>query len=169
MNTGRLLALVSCLTLWASTTRADERFLPYIDWLVANSEYEYNGEPLPEVVTMPMAWLQVEVYGPEQVAQSEMNGTELPTINGAYNPLTNQIIFPDTVDPWAWEHADTMVHETLHYLQKINGVTAECVNALEREAYELHWQWAQEHNHPSEEPNWLFVFMLEMSCQDFYR
>jgi hypothetical protein len=148
---------------------ADPRMLPYIEWITQNTEYEYHGEPLPEVKTVPYAWLQVEVFGPETVAKAEMNGTELPLINGAYNPETNVMLFPDTVDPWSWDVADTMAHELVHYLQMVNGNTHECVQANEREAYELHWQWAQEHGHPSEEPNWLYVFMLEMSCQTFYR
>lgn len=156
--------LTLLLLLSTHSVRADERMMPFIEWIVANTEYEYNGEPLPTIVQMPYAWLEVEVFGPENVAQAEADGRKLPEINGAYNPETNEMLFPDTVNPWSWDVADTLLHETVHFLQEVNGQTAECPGLNEREAYELHWQWAQEVGHPTDEPNWLFVYMLEMAC-----
>jgi hypothetical protein len=167
----RYAILTFIFALLTTQVRADERFLPYIEWLVENSPYEYNGEELPTIVQMPYAWLEVEVYGPEQVAQSEARGQELPKISGAYNPETNEMLFADDVDPWAWEHRDTIVHELVHFLQQVNDAMDECSANNEREAYELHWQWVEEHGHEAdfEEPSWIFVFMLSMYCNDMHQ
>lgn len=164
----RYAILTFIFALLTTPVQADERFLPYIDWLVANSNYQYNGEALPTIEFLPYKVLEVEVYGPEQVAQAEMNGTELPRIEGAYNDDENVMWFPEGTDPWSRE--DTIVHELFHFLQYINGESNECVPALERPAYEAHWKWVEEHGKTDvyEEPNWLFVFMLEMACRNPY-
>lgn len=147
---------------------ADERFLPYIDWLVANSEYEYNGEELPTIEVRPYAWVEVMVYGPDTVAQAEQNGSELPEVRGAYLHDKNVILFPEGVD--VWEREDVIVHELYHYLQHINGHIEDCLPLMERPAYEIHWEWVEAHGREAdfEEPNWLFVFVLEMSCYERY-
>ena len=157
--------------LLASPAWSDERMIPYIEWLTENSQYEYHGEELPTIVQMPYAWLQVEVFGPETVARSEQQGYELPHIKGGYDPERNIMLFADDVDPWDWSKRDTMVHELVHFLQMTNGTMTECPGLSEREAYKLHWQWVEDNGHEDdfEEPNWLFVYMLEMGCYDHYR
>lgn len=165
----RLIALIVPLTLsLCAPAHADERFMPYIDWLTENSSFEYNGEELPTIRQMPYAYLEVEVYGPENVAMAERQGTELPKIHGAYRDDTNEMLYADDVDPWAWENRDTLVHELVHFLQMVNGINDECVQKLERPAYKLHWEWVEAHGYQDqfEEPNWLWVYVLEMACHE---
>lgn len=154
------------LVLLASTSNADERLMPYIEWITENSELEYNGEPLPGVVTMDYALLEVLTYGDQTVAQAERDGRDLPQVHGIYRHDTNNLVLPDTSDPWQEE--EVLVHELVHYLQYLNREPPDCVQEWERQAYELHWQWVQEHDYDAEEPNWLFVFMLQMSCRDMH-
>ena len=159
--------LASILLLMSSLcAHADERFLPYLDWLVENTDFTYEGQDLPTIAFLPYAWLELEVYGPDQVARAEFNGTELPKILGAYKDDENLMLFPEGTDPW--EREDVVVHELFHFLQHINGVDDSCIPALERPAYEAHWEWVKAHGKEDvyEEPNWLFVYMLEMVCRE---
>lgn len=168
MNTIKALCLALSLSLWAGTSTADERFLPLIDWLTANSEFEYNGEPLPTIKYLPYAYLEVEVYGAETVARAEHQGMQLSPIKGAYLHLTNTMLFPDDFD---WETGtDVVVHELVHFLQNVAGEDPDCIQTLERPAYTLHWEWVKAHGLEAmyQEPNWLFVFMLEMACYDMH-
>lgn len=155
-----------CLVAFPASSMADQRFLPYIEWLVANSDYEYNGEPLPTIEFMSAPLMAITVYGEATVAQSEMNGTELPNIQGIYLHDRNAIVFPEGTDPWAQE--DTIVHELYHFLQYVNhdGVQPDCLASWERPAYEIHWEWVEAHGKTDlyTEPNWLFVLMIELSC-----
>jgi len=161
------LFLILCLV-FPLQAFADERFMPYIEWLVDNSEYEYNDEPLPTVEIMPYAWLEVTVYTPEVVARSEQNGNDLPIIRGAYDHERNVMMFPDDSD-WT-QKEDVIVHELFHFLQYINGDVPDCLQKMERPAYDAHWQWVQAHGKTDvyEEPNWLFVYMIEMACHERY-
>lgn len=158
------LLIVALLALWPASSMADERLIPLLDWIVERTDYTY-GDTLPTVRQEPYAYVEVNVYGPEVVAQAEHNGRELNEIHAYYNHDEDTIVFPDHVDPWSFEQRHTMVHELVHWLQDINGNLADCAGENEMEAYKLHWAWAQEHDHPSEEPSWLYVFLLQMACQ----
>lgn len=160
----KLLCLLTALVA-PFAVHADERFIPYIEWIVANSDLEYNGEPLPTIEVMPYPWLEVTVYGPENVAMAERNNATLPEVRGAYDHERNVLMFPDHTDPWDVE--DVMVHELVHYLQYLDDVP-ECTRKLERPAYELHWQWVEEHGYDAIEPNWLFVYLIEQSCYEYH-
>lgn len=162
----RTLLALSVALLASTASYADERLMPYIDWITANSDLEYNGEPLPDVVTVDYALLEIMTYGDQQVAQAEYENQELPEVQGIYNHLAHEIIFPDTVNPW--EQEDVLVHELVHVLQYMNREPPDCIRSWERQAYDLHWQWVEETGFDAEEPNWLFVYMLEMSCQDMH-
>lgn len=172
MNILKALALILCglavSVLSASTTRADERFMPYIDWIVEKSDLEYNGEPLPTLEVVPYALLQIIVFGELTVAKSEQTGTTLPNVKAAYDHDRNVMLFPDTTDPWSNE--DTIVHELFHYLQYVNLGEPDCIQSYERPAYEAHWAWVMEQGLADhyEEPNWLFVYMISLACQPEY-
>lgn len=147
-------------------SHADERLLPYINWLTENSALEYNGEPLPEVAGINYAILEIMAHGERAVAAAEKEGRELFPVHGVYDHFKKKILFPEDVDPWTDE--DTMVHELVHYLQDINGTLDECAGNNEKEAYTLHWKWVEEHGYEAEEPNWLYVFMLAMACEEHH-
>lgn len=156
------------LLLAGSMARANNDWLGYINWITEQTDYEYHGEPLPELVFYSQAYLQILVYGEDQVARSEFSGTNLPEVMGAYLHTENQMLLPEGVDLSDHMVIATVVHELVHFLQHINGVESECAGELEPEAYRLHWAYAQEHGLEVEEPSWLFVALLQMSCYDHY-
>jgi hypothetical protein len=160
-----LLAFIFTL-LMTGASMSDERFMPYIEWLTANSDLKYNGEPLPDVEYVSQNILQTIVYGPEKVAEAEYKGQSLLEILGAYDDKKNIMYLPEGADIGAWENAPTVVHELFHFLQMVNKVDDYgCIANLEQPAYEAQAAWMDAHNHPEERPNLFFVFMLTQSCQ----
>lgn len=167
MRTTKLLTLATgWLLLTTGASISDERFMPYIDWLTANSDFTYNGEPLPDVEYVSKNMLLTIVYGPEQVAEAEYKGKTMPEVLGAYDDKKNVMYLPEGADVGSWENAPTVVHELVHFLQMVNKVDDYgCLQNLEQPAYELQTDWMDAHNHPEERPNLFFIFMLTQSCQ----
>lgn len=160
------LAIVGAVTvgiLLAASARAESNLMEYIDWIVGNSDLTYDGQPLPELVELPYALLEIEVYGPDAVAQCEYQGCKLTNVRGAYFHDRNQMAVPDGFV--LEDNEDVIVHELYHFLQYLGDVP-ECHQLLEKPAYKAHWEWVKAHGleEKYEEPSWLFVYMLEMPC-----
>ncbi len=162
--------LTALLLLFMSTKAyANPVFETYIQWIVENSELEYNGEPLPTVTVVSSDYIKILAYGEITVAEAEFNGVELADIVALYKHDDNTMIIPDTLDLYDWNNHYVIVHELVHYLQDINGYYelpeyVKCRVKLEELAYELHVRWMDEVDHPGERPNSLFLLMLLNSC-----
>ena len=158
------LLICSFFFLVACSQRAlsdDQLILKYIDWIVENSELEYSGQPLPTVSTMSFEQMMRMAYT-DEVYES---GRELAPVSAIYDHHNNQIVVPDTTDIFAYINHQILVHELVHYLQDINGITDDCLGRLEFPAYELQAKWQDEFNHPSERPNRLWVYFLRAHCE----
>ena len=165
--------LIAFLIMFASPLYANPVFEKYINWLVTNSDFEYNGEELPTIKRIPREWMQVYAYGPETVAESEKSGTTLPEILALYDDINNQFILPEDLDINDYKNHHIIVHELVHYLQKINGdyntpEAEECTTSLEPIAYELQLKWMDDVDHPGQRPNELFLFMLSLACKEHF-
>lgn len=156
------------LGLMATTAKAEpaeELFLEYIDWIVINTDYKYNGEPLPTIQIESQEMLNILGWGPETVAEAEFTGRELPDVLAAYNE--NVLYLPANWQERPW----LVVHELVHYMQDINGaMNKDCPMANEPEAYLLHDQWQEEHGYEESRNsgNVLYGIMLGMACYDMY-
>ena len=155
-------ALVMLLV--TTVAQADVVLEQYIQWIADNSSLEYNGEPLPEIIYVNQAMLQILMYGEQTVAQAEFEGFELPEVIALYDSSVDQIILSTGTDINAFENQFMLVHELVHYMQDINGIADPCPGMLEREAYELTDRWQDEVGHPGPRSDPLFVLMIEMSC-----
>lgn len=157
---------IAVLTLFATFALADAEPVleQYIDWIVENSRFEYNGEPLPEIEYVNQAMLQILMYGEQEVAQAELQGYNLPDVIALYDHVEDTIILSAGTDINDVNNHYMLVHELIHYMQDINGVTDPCPRMLEREAYELTDLWQDEvgDSNPRSDP--LFLLMIEMSC-----
>jgi len=165
--------LIAFLIMAASPLYANPVFEKYINWLVTNSDFEYNGEELPTVKRIPREQMQVYAYGSETVAESEKSGTTLPGILALYDDINNQFILPEDLDINDYKNHHIIVHELVHYLQKINGdyntpEAEECITSLEPIAYELQLKWMDDVDHPGQQPNKLFLFMLSRACKEHF-
>lgn len=162
-----LAALV--LLLLTTEAQANQLFERYIQWIVNNSELEYNGEPLPGVQTVPQDQLKIIAYGEAVVEDAQARGAELTNVIAMYNHNEDVMIVPDSMDLNDWNNHHIIVHELVHYLQDINGYYelpkyVACQTGLEELAYDLHVQWMDEVGHPGERPNALFIHMLLANC-----
>jgi len=165
--------LVVLISILAFPLHANPVFEQYIQWIVNNSDFEYNNEPLPTVKKIPKDWMEIYAYGDQKVAEAERNGNDLPRIYALYDEKSNEIIVPEGFDLDDFSKHHIIVHELVHYLQDINGLyetkkAKDCIQSLEPPAYELHTKWMDEVDHPSERPNPLFVLMLSMACRDHH-
>lgn len=157
----------------ASPLYANPVFEGYIKWIVANSDFEYNGEELPSIKRIPREWIEVYAYGAETVAESEKRGTSLPEILALYDDEKNVMILPEDLDLDNVASHHIIVHELVHFLQNINGhydtkEAKDCPTSLEPIAYELHEKWMDDVNHPGDRPDKLFLFMLSLACEPHF-
>lgn len=162
-----ILAII--LSIFATALYADPVFKKYVNWITANSDFEYNGETLPTLKKIPRDQLIIYAYGADAVAEAEQNAAELPEIIALYDHEKNQIIVDNEFELDDFTKHHIIVHELVHFLQLINGhydtsEVQKCQSSLELIAYELHIKWQDEVNHPAERPNELFLFFLEKAC-----
>lgn len=141
-------------------TGVEALFLAHIAWIVANSSYEYNGEPLPGVYYYSPDMLREIVYGDRA---SDHAGQ---VIYGVYDHTSDDMLFPEGFDLTAPENQPTIVHELVHYLQDVRGDHAmtDCLPKLELPAYKLHLAWAKEHGVESDGSGMFDAVAGVMAC-----
>lgn len=144
----------------------DKIMLEYIEWIVANSDFEYNGEELPLIVKVPSKEIQVIAYGEDTIERAKNGEFTLDIIIALYNHQIDTIIVNEEFDIEKFEHHHILVHELVHYLQDINGITDKCVQNLEPIAYELQDKWQKEVNHPGPAVNQLYVVLIRGYCSN---
>jgi hypothetical protein len=166
INTNMKQCLLSVVfMLWATVVYAnDEILLEYIDWIVANSDFEYNGEELPLIAKVPSEEIQVIAYGEDTIERAKNGEFTLDIIVALYNHHIDTIVVNEEFDIEKFEYHHILVHELVHYLQDINGVVDECVQNMEPLAYELQDKWQKEVDHPGQRVNWLFVYFVNAHC-----
>lgn len=128
-----------------------------ITWLTDNSDYEWNGEPLPKVKFETIENMCITLF-PEGVPDP-------CNIGGYYNDETNEIFIATTPTEHMVEERyeeSVLVHELVHFLQKINGTyeTIECRRGLEKDAFHLQDKYIDEFGLPEElhnDPLWALV------------
>lgn len=146
----------------------------YISWIVENSDFEYNGEPLPDINFKDKDILKIYAYGGETVARSERENIELQNILALYIHDNDTILISKNKDLNRFENHHILIHELVHYLQDINGYydKIECQPLLEKDAYRLQEKWMREfYNENDIEdilPNGLYILMLELSCKEHH-
>lgn len=165
----KYVAALLMLLLTSKQVHSNEVFENYIQWIVNNSNLEYNNETLPGVRYVSADELLIIAYGSDSVQQAVDTGVELPNIIALYDHNHDTLIVRNTLDLDNWENHHIIVHELVHYLQDINGhyqlhEYRVCQQKLEKLAYTLHIKWMDEHNHPGQRPNALFLHMMFSNC-----
>lgn len=137
--------------------------LEHIDWLVNNSsEYEYNGEPLPAVVYGTQEQLTAYFYGLDVYLEQ---GEDLIPVEGLFEHGGAGTIF--LLEGFDWnriEDLDTLVHELVHYLQYINGITFSCSIGAELDAYGQQTEWMIENPSDDIQPSYLMAVAIMQVC-----
>lgn len=161
----RLLAsAITALTLVASTASATSReiVLDMINYIEQNSTYEYGGQRLPFI----------EIREPEVIYEGLM-GEPMPEDSsifpaGYFDHSMNTIYISSEPGPYMVDEGFievVLLHELVHYMQLVNGAyeTAECKNALERDAYKLQAKYVDDMGLPEEQkPDPFFAAIVSM-------
>lgn len=148
----------------------------YINWIIKNSKFDYNNEPLPDIKFLDKELLKIYAYGGEVVARSERENFELQNIIALYLHEKDMIYVSKDIDFSDFYNHHIIVHELVHYLQDINGYyeNTECQKLLEKDAYRIQEKWMREFyndNYYDIEkalPNDLYILMLELSCKNHH-
>lgn len=154
---------------------SSELIQKYLNWIVENSDFEYNGEPLPVIGFKDKDILKIYAYGSETVAKSERENTKLRNILALYIHDNDTILISNDINLNKFENHYIIVHELVHYLQDINGYyeTVECQPLLEKDAYILQEKWMREFYNDEKYiedklPSGLYIFMLDLSCKEHH-
>lgn len=161
---------ITALMLVASPVLAtsEEVMLDMIDYIEQNSSYEYDGQRLPFIQIREPSEIYEGLMGepmPEDV-------TVFPA--GYFDHSMNTIYISSEPGPYMVEEGFIEVvlfHELVHYLQLVNGAdeTAECKNALERDAYKLQIKYIEDMGYPEEQkPDPLFAAIVSMCHQEMW-
>lgn len=147
----------------------------YLNWIVENSEFEYNNEPFPEIKLLDSEILQIYAYGGEVVARSERENFELQNILALYLYEKDTIFISNDIDLNYFRNHHIIIHELVHYLQDINGYyeKVSCQKLLEKDAYRIQEKWMREFYDDDDFidkmlPNDLYILMLELSCKEHH-
>jgi len=151
-------------------TQSREDILSYVLWIEDNSEFEYNGEPLPRIVHKGHEEVQLMAFSEEEIERSREFDYNLPIVAAIYLPENDRIIGNEGYDLSLYENHHILVHELVHYMQDINGHLEddECPLDSEHDAYVIQKQWQQEVNHPENQPTDLFIAMIKGGCKDHH-
>lgn len=146
----------------------DSKLMSYVEFIESESTMKYNGEPLPEVVSEVQDMIQIRAYGDLAVAQSEYNKKPLGVVNALYDHKTNVIYVSDRIDLDSQAAEPTLVHEMVHFMQKINGETDSLDEkwhiCLEGPAYDLQAEWQRLNGVTEGMPTREQVLMVFMRC-----
>ena len=164
-----ILSALFCQLMFVQPAHADRsveeaKMLEIINWLLSESQiYEYNDEPLPKVVYATQEQLGAYFYGLDNYLENE--NTLIP-IEGIFRSADEGTIF--LLENFDWENDSTMdvvVHELVHYLQYINGVTFSCSVAGELDAYKFQTIWLMDNPLPNRrEPSFLMATYILETC-----
>ncbi len=116
------------------------------DFIADNSDYVYNGEPLPTVVRDTELTYQ---YGRSRV------------IAGTYWGPNNTIYLIDSAD------FGVEIHEYVHYLQTMSGELVEgetCTGLIEPAAYQIEDKWLDLIDSDAPRSDLLWLIMMESAC-----
>lgn len=160
--------LTILLICFASVANANQTLLGYVNWLTQNSNFEYEGQPLPSIKVISKNAIQVLAYTQETIDSLKAKGQEPTPIVALYDDTTDTIIVNEDFDIMNFEYHHILVHELVHYLQDINGITDDCIQNLESIAYELQEKWMDEVDHPADRPNALFVALIAAHCDGHF-
>lgn len=125
----------------------------YINWIVANSEFEYHGEPLPVIEYRSLDELR-EIY---------FDSTNTAAINvdvddfypwSIYLSEKNYLYLNDTYDFTKPYLGFIWVHELVHFLQVVNDYDdGGCWPNRDKLAYEMQAKWIIENKSPFKVPS----------------
>lgn len=155
-------ALVFSLVSGAASQPFD--VMGYINWITENSEFEYEGETLPNIEYRSLAELRDIYFASTNTAAINIDADDFHPWS-LYLPLTNDLYLNDKYNFTKPYIGFIWVHELVHFLQVVNDYDDEgCWTNREKVAYELQIKWMIEHNSPFKIPSDGFIKQFTDKC-----
>lgn len=143
---------------------ATDSIFEMIGFIEEHSELEYDGSPLPDIkIATQKEMCEVLFEEPPDPCH----------VAGYYNDDTNEIFIGDKPTEHMHEegfYEAVLIHELVHFLQKINGIydIVPCKQALEGLAFEIQDLYIRENDHIHEEnENDPLFALVASSCPNF--
>ncbi len=124
-------------------------------WIDQNSAFEYQTKMgLPEVQQVTQRQLAKIYVGKGDTAQGLLSDVDkekmytslASSLEAVYAADKNIIYIGKKIDPQSPYGRSVMVHELIHFLQKVHNhhASAPCLNALEKDAYNIQEKYMKE-------------------------
>ena len=131
-----------------------------IAWVVAKTEW--TAQEPPSICFVSLGQL-VKIYHGDGSASND------PRIGALYSSETHRVYLPDNWNPNDLNDRSALLHELVHYLQRLNDVKAACLAANEPQAYHLQLEWLREQG--IQDPYTFldideFTILLNSQCHD---
>lgn len=129
-------------------------------WVVARTGLA--APPPPRISLLNEGELQVKAYG------RVVHGSPFRLL-GVYDRDNQVIYLLDSFDKDNIIHRSYVVHELVHHVHNLNSVTARCKAELERDAYQVQFDWLAENGISDPytatgiDP---FILVLRTTCRD---
>jgi len=146
---------------------SEEIMLEMIDYIVSETELEYNGEQLPFVIVKSIDEICQDMLSPSDYEIFSRGG--YCNYAGYYDPTVRTIVVADEPVKYmvAEKYYETiLVHELAHYLQYLNGADehVQCRNELEADAYRIQNSWIDLKGYPEEQKTQGLFAKLNSMC-----
>jgi|TARA_Y100000590_G_scaffold452401_1_gene595510 hypothetical protein len=107
-------------------------------WIGANSSLDTLVD-IPQVIFLPQEQMESLYYS----TGNQKSGT----LHGFYNTKQDVVILPDTWDRRKGWDLSVLLHEVIHYVQDMNGITFQCLAEMEKDSWPLQQKYLKEvHN-----------------------
>lgn len=137
----------------------------YLDWLSTTYRMPYDNQNLPLVIYLTEEELNIFFYGEEAYKKAVAEDRLVP-VAGVFQPSPGSgVIYLRTDFDWlSLYDADIIVHELVHYLQHINGISYGCNLLKELDAYKYQSIWMIQNQSPGEIPTFLTAMAILEAC-----
>lgn len=155
-----ILAITAALLAFPAVAQEsmEDLMLRRIAWITEHTKLEYDGEPLPALVSIPR----------ENVINMTGNGRARAAFDPFAGP-SGTIYIWDVFDVYALESQFVLVHELVHYLQWVAEPYefGDCVAPREMLAYKTQFKFQEEFGPWPKDTNLLFAFMVSQCREEW--
>lgn len=166
-----VLVIVSILSIHhIDTQRRQDIVLKHVEWISSETFLDYNGEELPTIRKISRAEMAIRFYGidpdPKKQTKQDLQRINTSKIAALYHADKNTMYFDTNFSVRDWDTRHILVHELVHFMQKVNGlyIGNYCKGGLEALAYGIQGKWQREKNHPSKIPPISLIARLRSTC-----
>jgi len=166
-----IVIIFSLLIHQVDTQQRQEIVLKHVEWISSETFLDYNGEELPNIKKISREEMAIRFYGidpdPKNQTKKDLQKINNSNIAALYHAGKNTMYFDTNFSVRDWDTRHILVHELVHFMQKVNGFynSKYCKGTLEALAYGIQGKWQREKNHPGQIPSSALLKGLADTCR----